>query len=50
MKESQQKITELASMADLIASHFAQDKTLEHSVADLEAILSGIEREKQYYG
>jgi hypothetical protein len=28
-------MTELPSMADLIASHFAQDKTLEGPVTDL---------------
>ena len=37
-------------MADLVARHFTQDKTLEESAADLGAIISEIEREKQYYG
>jgi hypothetical protein len=39
-------MTEIPSMADLVARHFTQDKTLEESAATQDGVTS----EKQYYG
>jgi hypothetical protein len=43
-------MTEIPSIADIIASYSNQDKTLEESAADLGAIILEMEREEECYG
>ena len=40
----------IPNIADIIASHSNQDKTLQETAADLGAIILEMEREEQYYG
>ena len=43
-------MTKIPNIADIIASHSNQDKTLYESAADLGAIILEMEREVQIYG
>ncbi|MDB4409332.1 hypothetical protein N9235_00760 [Gammaproteobacteria bacterium] len=40
----------IPNIADIIASHSNQEKTLYESAADLGAIILEMEREEEYYG
>ena len=43
-------MTKIPNIADIIASHSNQDKTLQESAADLGAIILEMEREEECYG
>ena len=40
----------IPNIADIIASHSNQDKTLQETAADLGAIILEMEREEEFYG
>ena len=43
-------MTKIPNIADIIACHSNQDKSLQEAAADLGAIILEMEREEQYYG
>ena len=43
-------MTKLPNIADIIAAHANQDKTLRESAADLGAMILEMEREEELYG
>ena len=43
-------MTKIPNIADIIAGHSNQDKTLQESAADLGAIILEMEREEECYG
>jgi hypothetical protein len=50
IQEEEMTMTKIPDIADIIAAHADQDKTLRESAADLGAMIMEMEREEKYCG